>query len=356
MQQAESGVKLQYKPLGNTGLMVSELCLGAMTFATTEKGVWGMPASNEEQSHAILDRFVAAGGNFIDTADVYGESEEVLGRWLVKQRRESLVIATKVRGRNGPTVNDVGLSRKHIFDSVERSLKALQTDYIDLYQVHSWDISTPLKETLTALNDLVRSGKVRYVGISNYSGWQLQKAKDICKHLDYAPIVSLQIQYSLLCRWTEWELLPVCKNEGVGVLPWSPLKGGWLTGKFKRSEKSVKEEATGSRVGWAQNVGWEQTNVDSLDNEHTWKVLEVLKQIAESKGKSQAQVALRWLLQKPTVTCPIIGARTLAHLEDNLGAVGWSLTEEEMKQLDEASAIEVPYPWGMYWNTARDRY
>jgi len=180
-----SPIKMKYNRLGNTGLYVSELCLGGMTFGTTEKNAWGLPTATEQDSIALMNYFVECGGNFIDTADVYGDSEEVIGRWMKTKTRKDLIIATKVRGRVGPGVNDVGLSRQHIMYSVENSLKRLQTDYIDLYQVHSWDIDTPLKETFSALNDLVRAGKIRYVGISNYTGWQLQKAIDLCNQMSW---------------------------------------------------------------------------------------------------------------------------------------------------------------------------
>lgn len=349
-------IKLDYRFLGNTGVLVSELCLGTMTFGINEgSNAWGMPVASEETSHALLDRFVAAGGNFIDTADIYDRSEEVVGRWLAKQgadKRKDIVLATKVRGPTGRGPNDVGLSRKHIFDAVDRSLKLLQTDYIDLYQCHTWDVKTPLRETLSALNDLVRSGKVRYIGFSNLIGWQLQKAISITEQMGWAPLVSLQPQYNLLCRETEWELLQVCKNEGLAVLPWSPLKGGWLSGKFTR--EATKTPEAGSRVDWAQKVGWEQTDFESLNNDHTWRVIDKVKEVAAQVNKTPAQVALRWLLEKPVVTSPIIGARTLAHLEDNLGATGWSLTAEQLKALDDVSEIKAPYPWGMYWVNQRN--
>jgi aryl-alcohol dehydrogenase-like predicted oxidoreductase len=369
MEEVKKSVQLEYRFLGNTGLLVSELCFGAMTLHTTGgANSWGMPTSDEETSFQLLDRFVQAGGNFIDTADIYDQSEKVLGKWLAKQgadKRKDFVIATKARGKVGPGPNDVGLSRKHIMDAVHKSLKDLQTDYIDLYQCHTWDAKTPLRETFSTLNDLVRSGKVRYIGISNFIGWQLQKAIDLTQQMGWEPIVSLQPQYNLLCREVEWELLPIAKNEGLAVLPWSPLKGGWLTGKYKRDSASTSTSTStstsgtgggaeaGSRIEWAQKVGWQQTNYDSLNNDHTWRVIDQLTEVAKDAGKTPAQVALRWLLQKPEVTCPIIGARTVGQLEDNLGAAGWTLTETQMRALDAASAVPVPYPWGMHWVTSR---
>ncbi len=216
-----------YRFLGTTGLKVSEVCLGTMTF--------GRETSSQE-SHQILDRFVDAGGTFIDTADVYsrGASEEIIGAWLKNQQRDDLVIATKVRFPMGEKPNDVGLSRKHILSAVDASLRRLRTDYIDLYQVHAWDGAAWLPETLGTLNSLVQSGKVRYIGASNFTGWQLQKAIDLSRQMGWEPFCCLQPQYNLLERAIEWEILPVCHQEGLGVIPWSPLRGGWLSGKFRR--------------------------------------------------------------------------------------------------------------------------
>jgi len=338
---------MQSKRLGNTGLMVSEICLGAMTFCAG----WGMPSCDEEESVKIMNTFADKGGNFIDTADIYGNSEEVVGRWLQTRRREDFVIATKVRGMMGKSVNDVGLSRKHIMAGIDSSLRRLQTDYIDLYQIHSWDVDTPLQETFRALDDLVRGGKVRYIGISNYTGRQLQKAVDLVNHMGWAPVTCLQPQYNLLCRTTEWDLIPLCLEEGLGVIPWSPLAGGWLTGKFKK-ETEVPTE--GSRVAWAEKVGWKHTGWKSKqEDERTWDILETLAKVSAETGKSQAQVALRWLIQKPGVTAPIIGARSVGQLVDNLGCVGWTLSTTQMEMLDKASEIPRPYPWGDKWNYSR---
>ena len=239
---------MNYRFLGKTGLRVSELCLGAMTFGRE---------TTEEVSRQILDRFVAAGGNFVDTADVYsrGASEEIVGRWLKDQPRDDLVIATKVRFPMGSGPNDVGLSRKHILAGVEASLRRLQTDYIDLYQVHCWDHVTPLEETLSTLDTLVQSGKVRYIGASNFSGWQLQKAIDLSLRMGWEPFTCLQPQYNLLCRTTEWELVPVCLNEGLGIIPWSPLRGGWLSGKYRRG---MTAPPAGTRVEIAEEQGWSE--------------------------------------------------------------------------------------------------
>lgn len=325
---------MEYRQLGGTGLRVSELCLGAMTF--------GREAS-EETSIQLLDRFVEAGGNFIDTADVYGHgtSEEIIGRWLQGQDRDSLVIATKVRFRMGPDTNDIGLSRKHIQAAVERSLQRLNSDYIDLYQVHMWDPNTPLEETLGTLDSLVQAGKVRYLGASNFAGWMLQKAIDTSRQQGWEPFVSLQPLYNLLDRTIEWELLRVCEHEQVGVIPWSPLRGGWLTGKYQRG---MEAPPAGTRVDTASEKGWSE-EWQAYANERTWNLIDVLLDVAEEAGKTPAQVALNWVLHRPTVTAPIIGARNLEQLEDNLGAAGWRLEEDQLLRLEEASRVERPYPY-----------
>ncbi len=335
---------MEYRYLGRTGMKVSELCLGAMTFGRE---------TPEEESRAIMDRFVEAGGNFIDTADVYsrGISEEIVGRWLKDKPRDDLVIATKVRFPMGDGPNEVGLSRKHILAGVEASLRRLQTDYIDLYQVHCWDPGTPLEETLSTLNDLVRSGKVRYIGASNFTGWQLQKAIDISRHMGWEPFACLQPQYNLLCRSTEWELIPVCLNEGLGVIPWSPLRGGWLSGKYHRG---MTAPPAGSRVETAEKEGWGEA-WSNYANEHTWNLLDTLFAIAEETSKSVAQIALNWLLQQPGVTAPIIGVRTMRHLEDDLGAAGWALDDDQLARLDEASAIALPYPYDFITSLTKGR-
>jgi aryl-alcohol dehydrogenase-like predicted oxidoreductase len=291
----------------------------------------------------MLDCFIEAGGNFIDTADVYsqGISEEILGRWMQGKTRDDLVIATKVRFSMGPGPNDLGLSRKHILSAVEASLRRLQTDYIDLYQVHMWDPGTPLEETLDALHQLVRSGKVRYVGASNYAGYQLQKAIDLSRQMGGEAFSCLQPLYNLLDRSFEWELLPVCESEGVGVIPWSPLRGGWLSGKYRRGMAGPPPD---TRIDEAEKKGWSESWA-LYANERTWQVIDALLAVAAEVEKTPAQVALNWLLQKRTVTAPIIGARTMAHLEDNLGASGWSLTSEQVTRLDQASDQPLPYPY-----------
>ncbi len=327
---------MNYRHLGKTGLKVSEICLGAMTFGRENE-------ASEEESFQMMDRFVAAGGNFIDTANVYstGVSEEIVGRWLAKQQRDDLVIATKVNFPMGSGPNDRGLSRKHILSSVAASLRRLQTDYIDLYQVHCWDAKTPLEETLSTLNDLLSRGVVRYIGASNYTGWQLQRAIDVSRENRWDPFVCLQPQYNLLCRSTEWELIPLTVREGLGVIPWSPLRGGWLSGKFKRGMAAPPE---GSRIELAEKKDWGE-KWSAYNNEQTWRTLDALHEVAELVNRSPAQVAINWLLQKPGVTAPIIGARRMQQLENNLGAAGWTLSPEHVAKLDSASEIALPYPY-----------
>lgn len=330
---------MEYTNLGRTGLQVSRICLGAMTFGRE---------STEEVSFQMLNRFEELGGNFIDTADAYsrGLSEEILGRWLKGKQRHELVIATKVRWGTRAGLNNNGLSRKHILDAVAGSLKRLGTDYIDLYQVHMWHSPTPLEETLSTLDGLVRSGAVRYIGVSNFSGWQLQKAIDMSRSMGWEPFVCLQPLYNLLDRELEWELLPVCQNEGLGVIPWSPLRGGWLSGKYRRE---MSAPPAGTRVEEASQKGWSE-NWDLYNNEHTWKVVDTVFAVAQELGKTPAQVALRWLLDRPGVTAPIIGARTMDQFEDNMGAIDWSLSAEQMDRLNQASDKPLPYPYNYLKN------
>ncbi|PVD21574.1 hypothetical protein C0Q70_17372 [Pomacea canaliculata] len=335
--------------LGKTGLKVSNICLGAMTFG---KSVSGRLDGNidEEESHRLMDRFAAWGGNFLDTADVYGPkfSETIVGTWLQKQERERIVIATKVRFSTDPSdPNNVGLSRRHITRAVEESLGRLQTDFIDLYQTHLWDNAVPLEETLRTLNDLVRCGKVRYLGACNLSGWQLQKWIQVQEKLGLEPVVALQQHYSLKERASEWEAFQVCKGNGLGVLPWSPLSGGVLAGKVSRDkppDTGRMADAVQKNFNTAAAPNWNQLK----DKEQIWNILDVSKRIAETKGKTQAQVAIRWLLQKDIVASVIIGARTVQQLDDNMGAAnGWTLTPEEMAELDKVSQPDKPYPYSM---------
>jgi aryl-alcohol dehydrogenase-like predicted oxidoreductase len=308
---------------------VSEFCLGTMTFGNE---------ADEATSRAILDRFLDTGGNFVDTADVYNEgaAEEILGRAL-RDRRDRVVVATKVRFPTGEGPNDVGLSRRHIREGVEASLRRLGSDWIDLYQVHCWDERTPLEETVSTLDDLVHDGKVRYVGASNYTAWQLMKALGVAALHDWEPFVSLQPEYSLITRDIERELLPLCRSEGLAVLPWSPLAGGILTGKYRNDE----DLPAGTRGGDAEEP---ITFTYRLDD-RAWRVVDALRKIADELAKSCPQVALNWVLHQDGVTSPILGARTVEQLDDNLGAVGWHLEPDHAMALLWASAFPRGYPY-----------
>ncbi|MEO1290289.1 MAG: aldo/keto reductase, partial [Chloroflexota bacterium] len=287
---------MDYRYLGKTGLKVSELCLGAMTFGRE---------ANQADSFAMIDTFAEAGGTFIDTADVYtrGKSEEIVGEWLKNQKREDFIIATKVRFPMGDEQNNVGLSRKHILDGVEQSLRRLNVDYIDLYQVHCYDNGTPLKETLGTLNTLVEQGKVRYIGVSNYKSYQIQKAVDISKAMGWEAFISLQPLYNLLDRSLEWEIVELCQQEGIGIIPWSPLRGGWLTGKYRREMDNAPD---GTRIARAEKEGWME-KWSAYDNDRTWNVIDALIEVAEEADKSPAQIALNWVKDQAGVTAPIIG-------------------------------------------------
>jgi aryl-alcohol dehydrogenase-like predicted oxidoreductase len=328
---------MEYRYLGRTGLKVSELCLGSMSFGAR---------TDEETAHRMLDQFVEAGGTFIDTADVYsaGVSEEIVGRWLERQQRDDLVVATKAYGEMGPGPNDSGGGRKHLLSAVEASLRRLRTDYVDLYQVHVFDDATPMEETLSTLDGLVRSGKVRFLGASNFAGWQLQKAVDLAVGHGWEPFSCLQPLYNLLDREAEWDLIPVCLGAGLGVIPWSPLRGGWLSGRYRRD---MDGPPAGSRVDADPDAGGWPEAWQTYANPRTWDVIDALVEIGEKTGRSPAQVALRWLLQRPGVTAPIVGARTLEQLEDNLAAADSPLSDEHMEQLTSVSDRPVPYPFGL---------
>jgi aryl-alcohol dehydrogenase-like predicted oxidoreductase len=333
---------METRYLGRSGLRVSEVCFGAMTFGRE---------ADEATSHRMLDLFAERGGNFIDTADVYGRgtADEVLGRWLAGRPRDQFVIATKVRFPMGDGPNDVGLSRKHILASIDDSLRRLGTDHVDLLQIHCWDRGTPVDETLTTLDGLVRAGKVRYLGSSNLRGWQLQKMIDTSRGLGLEAFVSHQPQYNLLARPTEWEVLPVCLAEGVGVIPWGPLRGGWLSGRYTRDMGGPPE---GSRVKTAEREGWSETWA-RYDNDHTWAILDELHRIANAHGRSVAEVAIRWVAQRPGVTAPILGASRFEQLETNLGVIEFALSDDDMAALDAVSALDVPYPYDSFIDGAQ---
>ena len=330
---------MQYKTLGNTGMLVSTICFGTMTFGGGD-GVWkAIGATAQSDADQLIKTCIDGGINFFDTADVYheGQSEAILGQSFknLKIPRTDLVIATKVFGRTGQGRNDVGASRGHIMDGVETSLRRLQTDHIDLYQIHADDAITPVEETLRALDDLVTQGKVRYIGASNWQAWKLAKSLSISQFKDLARFDTLQAYYSIAGRDMERELIPLLEAEKVGLLVWSPLAGGLLSGKFSRENQ--KPEA--SRRS--------EFDFPVVDKERTWKILDAMKPIAKAHNCSPARISLAWLLAKPVVTSVIIGAKRMDQLQDNVAAVDLKLTDEEMKTLDEVSTLPSEYPGWM---------
>jgi aryl-alcohol dehydrogenase-like predicted oxidoreductase len=336
---------MRYRQLGASGLRVSVLTMGTMTFGGTG-GFASVGSTDLDGARRQLDRCLEAGINLVDTADVYsgGLSEEIVGQAL-EGRRDDVLLATKARMPMGDGPNDAGLSRHHLVSGCEASLRRLRTDHIDLYQVHEWDGQTPLEETLRALDDLVHAGKVRYVGCSNYAGWQLMKALGIAERQGLTRFVSQQIHYTLQAREAEYELLPIALDQGLGVLVWSPLAGGLLSGKYRRGEPAP----AGSRL----LSGWDEPPV--RDQELLYDIVEVVVEVAKDRGASPAQVALAWLLERPAVTSLIIGARTEEQLADNLGAADLSLTPEELARLEEVSRPPLLYPYWHQAKTAADR-
>lgn len=323
--------------LGMTGTVVSTLALGTMTFGTE---------TDEVGAHTQLDRYIEAGGNLIDTADVYsgGVSEQMVGRWLAARAgaREQIVLATKGRFTTGAGPNDLGLSRRHLGAALDASLRRLGVDSIDLYQLHSFDPLTPLDETLRFLDDAVRAGKILYVGLSNFTGWQLQKAVDIAEFRGLARPVTLQPQYNLLVREIEWEIVPAAQHAALGLLPWSPLGGGWLTGKYQREQPPTGATRLGENPDRGVEAYGRRSRV-----ERTWAVVDAVRDVAGRRGASMAQVALAWLVDRATVTSVILGARTLEQLDDNLGAAELHLTPDETNRLDQVSdPAPADYPYG----------
>jgi aryl-alcohol dehydrogenase-like predicted oxidoreductase len=331
---------MDYRTLGKSGIKVSTLCLGAMTFGEPdEKSFMHKISADESTAHAMLDRALAAGINFIDTADVYGQdglSERVIGRWLDRSRkREQIVLATKFRFRMAEGPNGTGASRQRIVRAVEESLRRLQTDRIDLYQIHMQDIDTPEEETLRALDDLVRAGKVLYLGCSNYAAYRLADSLWLARSLGLHRFIALQAQYSLIVRELEREHVPLCLEHGLGILPWSPLAGGFLSGKYRKDQPPP----AGTRLDKWKDL------LAGYDKPRNWRTLEALTAIARELGTSMTAVAIAWLLKKPAVTSVIFGARSLQQLDDNVKAASLDLAPELVKQLDEASAFELGYPY-----------
>lgn len=337
---------MEYRLLGSSGCAVSALALGTLTFGneTDEAGAFNQ-----------LDSFVAAGGTLLDSADVYadGRSEEIIGRWLAARpgMRDAVVLATKGRFPTDDTPNGHGLSRQHLARALDASLGRLNLDRVDLYQVHAWDPLTPVEETLRFLDDAVRAGKINYVGLSNFTGWQLQKTADVAACRGLSAPVSVQPQYSLLSRAVEWEIVPACQAAGLGLLAWSPLASGWLTGKYRRGEPP----AAGTRVLENADEGmriWNQRGQD----ERIWQVVDAVRTVADGRGVPMAQVAIAWLAARPAVSSVILGARTLDQLASNLAAADLTLSDEETLLLDEASQPVTPdYPYGEPGQTQRSR-
>ncbi|WP_432501580.1 aldo/keto reductase [Kineococcus arenarius] len=336
---------MEYRRLGRSGLRVSTITMGTMTFGG--RGAFANVGNTDvEQARRQVDTALDAGVNLFDTADIYsdGVSEEITGE-VLQGRRDDVLVATKARMVTGPGPNDGGASRHHLVRSVERSLRRLRTDHVDLYQIHEWDGQTPLEETLEALDTLVRSGKVRYVGASNYAGWQLMKALAVADARGYQRYVSQQIHYTLQARDAEDELVPLTLDQDLGILVWSPLAGGLLSGKYRR-DRSAPE---GSR----HLTEWSEPPVH--DEGKLYDTVEVLVEVGEAHGVSAAQVALAWLLGRPGVTSLVIGARTEEQLRDNLAAADLVLTGDERRRLDEVSAVPLRYPHWHQAATAKDR-
>lgn len=338
---------MRYRVLGRSGLLVSEICLGTMTYGGRGRwqpiGTLGLP-----EVEAQIKAAFAAGVNFIDTADVYseGDSETLVGQALKKLAipRDELVVATKVRIRMGPGPNQVGLSRGHIVDAIHASLRRLQLDHVDLYQIHGQDVATPMEETLRALEDLVRSGKVRYIGISNHAAWQIMKATAISERHGWNRFESIQAYYSLAGRELEREIVPMALDQGLGILVWSPLAGGLLSGKFSADDRGPD--------------GARRTNFDfpPVDRPRAFRCVDAMRPIATAHGVSVARVALAWLLHRPGVASVIVGAKTADQLNDNIAATDLRLSEAELAALEEASRLPPEYPGWMFDRQNRDRF
>jgi len=335
---------MEYRYLGRSGLKVSTLTIGTMTFGGAGKfasvGNLGL-----DDVRRIIDLGIDAGINLIDTANVYsaGLSEEIVGDALAGTRKADVLIATKVRMRIGDGPNDQGLSRHHLIRECERSLRRLKTDVIDIYYLHEWDGTTPLEETMATLDTLVTQGKVRYIGCSNYSGWHIMKALGISERAGYPRFVTQQIHYTLEAREAEYELLPISVDQGLGVLVWSPLAGGLLSGKYHRDQATARQLA-----------GWSEPPIRDADR--LWAIVDVLAEIAGARGISAAQVALAWLLGRPAVSSLVIGGRTEAQFRDNIAAADLALSADERARLDKVSAVPVLYPYWHQHNSARDRF
>src|SRR5216683_3853172 len=330
---------MEYRQLGKSGLKVPELCFGAGTFGAANEFFKAWSETTQEEANRIVDICMDAGMNLFDTADIYsdGESEKALGKALAKHNRENLMISTKATFRLGKGPNDVGSSRYHLIQSAERSLKRLGTDYIDIYHLHGFDATSPVEETLCALDDLVREGKIRYIACSNFSGWHLMKSLSVSERYGWSRYVGHQVYYSLVGRDYEWELMPLALDQGVGALVWSPLGWGRLTGKLRRGQPLPST----SRLHQTAEQG------PPVADEYLYRVVDALDQVARETGKTVPQVALNWLLRRPTVSSVIIGARNEEQLRQNLAAEGWGLSPAQITMLDRASEVKPVYP---YWH------
>ncbi|AIE85919.1 aldo/keto reductase [Fimbriimonas ginsengisoli] len=331
---------MEYRQLGSSGFKVPVLSFGTGTFGGKGDFFKGFGSSDVEDATRMVDIALEAGMNMFDSADVYsgGLAEEILGQ-AIKGRRDQVLISTKATFTFGPGPNDVGSSRFHLIKSVEGSLRRLGTDYIDLFQLHAFDAVTPVEETLNTLDDLVRAGKIRYIGCSNFSGWHLMKSLAASDRLNLSRYVAHQAYYSLVGRDYEWELMPLGLDQGVGAVVWSPLGWGRLTGKIRRDQPLPEN----SRLRNPVTAG----GGPQVPEEYLYRVVDALDEVAAETGKTVAQIALNWLLQRPTVATVIVGARTEEQLRQNLGAIGWNLTRDQVKKLDEASATPMAYP---YWH------
>jgi aryl-alcohol dehydrogenase-like predicted oxidoreductase len=332
---------MEYRQLGRSGLKVPELCFGAGTLGAQGEFFEAWSKTSAEEADRIIGICMDAGLNFFDTADIYsyGSSEVALGKALAKYKREDVLISTKATFRFGEGPNDVGSSRYHLIQSIEKSLKRLGTDYVDVYHLHGFDATAPVEETLSALDKMVQDGKVRYIACSNFSGWHLMKSLSVSERYGWSRYVGHQVYYSLVGRDYEWELMPLALDQGVGALVWSPLGWGRLTGKIRRETGIPKDSRLNTKM--VVDAG------PQVPEEYLYNVVDAIDKIAKETGKTVPQIALNWLLRRPTVSTLIIGARNEEQLKANLGAIGWSLTPEQVAKLDAASELPLAYP---YWH------
>jgi aryl-alcohol dehydrogenase-like predicted oxidoreductase len=330
---------MEYRSLGRSGLKVPELCFGTGTFGAGNEFFKAWGDTSQDEARKLIDICMEAGLNFFDTADVYsdGASETILGKAIAHLKREDVLLSTKATFRLGKGPNDVGSSRYHLIQALEGSLKRLNTDYIDVYHLHAFDATTPVEETLNTLDRMVQEGKVRYIACSNFSGWHLMKSLSVSERYGWTKYVGHQVYYSLIGRDYEWELMPLAADQGVGALVWSPLGWGRLTGKIRRGQPLPET----SRLHKASDGG------PLMPDEYLYKVVDALDEVAKETGKTVPQIALNWLLRRPTVSTLVIGARDEKQLRANLDSVGWKLTPEQVARLDAASAVNPAYP---YWH------